>query len=500
MTRLLAAFAGFAGILGLLVWIAAGALATASERTVTYRYIADALTPVAAPAETVVWNAPAVPLDRAVTPADEALIGRALSDAWQALAVAQSTGRRELLEDTFTGVALARAARSVTDANAGGGRLAVLAIAATPVFYHLDGSVFQAEVELIAARFMATGEGHGHAAVSRDRGVITLMNESSGWRVFSYELRDSALIEPTPTIARLPDLQGVNYYPAGTPWREFWPTYDPGIIAADFARIVSLGANAVRVFLPRDDFLDTTERETRLADLGDLLARAEDAGLLVIPTLFDLKGDYGPGTWAGDAAYLQAVLPVLAGAGNVAFIDLKNEPDLDFTTHGTPTVTAWLRTMAALARIETPAMPLTIGWSDAVAAPLLSDVLEVITYHDYAPPNGASERLARVRATAKGKPVMVTEIGTSSYEIALGFPGSPEAQASALAGRLTALEEADGVLVWTLHDFTRVDSTAVGASPWVRRKQAAFGLFATDGSEKPAAASVRAAFGNRSRF
>lgn len=492
--RLFAAITVFTATMGLLVWIAAGALTAASKRAVTYRYISDALQSPVTPTETVQWLTPDADLDRPVTAADQTLIGIALSDAWQALSVAQSTTRKDILVDVFSGVALDRATQSVEDAQASGGRIAVLRQAAEPVFYHRDGSVFQAEVELIVSRFMASDGRTDQSILTKDRGIVTLMNESVGWRVFSYELRGSEPLETTATPATLSGLKGINYYPANTPWRDFWPAYDPAIITADFDRIADLGANAVRVFLPRDDFLDADDRETRLADLSDLIARADTAGLMVIPTLFDLKPAYGPGTWAADSAYLQWVLPTLGAADNVAFIDLKNEPDLDFETHGKPTVTAWLEAMTALVRQQIPDVALTVGWSDAGAAGVLAAQLDVITYHDYAPIAGATARLADVRAIAGSKPVMVTEIGASSYDMVFGFPSSSTSQADALASRLAALAQSDGVFIWTLHDFPSVDPTAVGASPWVRRLQSAFGLIAIDGSEKPAAEVVRAAF------
>ena len=493
MIRSFAALAGFAAVAALLVWIAAGALAAASERTVTYRYLSDALTPVAAPDGAVTWQAPTRALDRAVTPADQALTGRALSDAFQTLAVAQSTGETGTLADGFTGIALGRALASVADAKEGGGRMAVLQIAARPTFFHRDGSVLQAELTLTTARFRAEGAEDG-AIVTLDHGVATLMNESSGWRVASWELRKMAPVEPTRAAVAPGDLRGLNYYPAATPWRAFWRSYDSATVAADLAWIAEMGGTAVRIFLPREAFADDT---TDLANLSDLLALARRSGLRVIPTLFDLKGNYGPGTWAGDAAWLGRVLPVLRASGAVAFVDLKNEPDLDFQRQGTATVLAWLAAMAAQSRQIAPDLPLSVGWSAAEHAARMAEALDVVSYHDYAEPAGVRTRLAGVRRVAGDRPVVVSEIGHSSYELALGFPGSPEAQAAALALRLEALAPADGVLVWTLHDFPKVDAAAIGSSPWVRRLQSSFGLVGRDGLEKPAAAAVRAAFAAR---
>jgi endo-1,4-beta-mannosidase len=97
-----------------------------------------------------------------------------------------------------------------------------------------------------------------------------------------------------------------------------------------------------------------------------------------------------------------------------------------------------------------------------------------------------------VRRIAAGKPVVVSEIGQTSFGAFRAFPSSEQTQAEELDTRLAALDGADGVLVWTLHDFDRVDAAAVGASPWAQRLQAAFGLIRADGSEKPAAGAFRA--------
>ncbi len=499
MTRVSLLAGLYGSILLVAVWIAAQAFEAASAREVTYRYISDALDSRDSALSAVDWQPPAAPLTRPFTPADADRIGVALTEAWQAVAVAQATGRTDILSDALSGVALERALAAAADAQALGGRIAVLAQSARPVFYHLDGSVFQAEVEMVVARY-ATDPATGallHHETGIDTGIVTLMNESNGWRLFSYErtgTRPLAGAEPERPGARLTQtLRGVNYYPAETPWRAFWAGFDTGTVAADLARIGDLGGNAVRVFLPVADFGDAAPPE-RLAALATLLRLAEAAGLSVVPTLFDLRSGYGPGGWAADHRALQRVLPVLAASPAVVLVDLKNEPDLDFAAHGRGEVEAWLRTMAAAARAIAPDLPLTVGWAEAGAAPLLADTLDVLSYHDYADPGGVAARLETVRRAAGGKPVLVTEIGASSYAAAFGFPGSDRGQAAALAARLNALAAADGVFVWTLHDFAAVDPTVVGRSPWVRRLQAAYGLFDRDGAPKPAAAVVRASF------
>jgi len=132
--------------------------------------------------------------------------------------------------------------------------------------------------------------------------------------------------------------------------------------------------------------------------LEALLSIAEEKNIQVIPTLFDLKQDYGLGTWADDTIYLERVSAVLQNSDAVAFVDLKNEPDLDFKHHGTAKVSAWLKIIEALTRQFAPDLPLTIGWSASEYADVMINQMDVVTYHDYAPIDGAADRLHIVRS------------------------------------------------------------------------------------------------------
>ena len=494
MTRGVALSIGFAGLLALLLWVSAQSFVAATARVTTYRYIAEALSPVATQEANVNWQEPTTELARPVTEGDQTLIGKAMTTSWQVLATAQSTARTDILSEAFSGVALERAQLSVRDATEHGGRMAVLSQNARPIFFHLDGSLFQAEVELIVARYVTDADGLVHHSLTRDKGVVTLTNETTGWRVFAYE-RTDAVSMATPLAGwKAEALNGVNYYPATSPWRAFWEEFEVEETRRDLRRLRDLNANSIRIFISRADFIGAEESAAALGKLASFLQIAETEGLRVVPTLFDMRGAYGPGMWAADFAYLERVLPVLRASPAVSLIDLKNEPDLDFETHGRGEVEAWLRTMSAAARTIAPELAQTVGWSSADMAEVLSDALDVITYHDYASIEGAGERLRAVQTVVPGKPVLVTEIGASSFGFALGFPGSPTVQAKQLAQRLSALSPADGVFIWTLYDFDAVDTAAVGASPWVKRLQAKFGLLAIDGSEKPAANVVREAF------
>lgn len=492
MIRASLAFVFFA-IVTVVIWASANAYDAAQERQTTYRYIASALTPVAARQSQVMWEAPTNQLVRPFTQFDADAIGLALSEAWRVLAVAQDTGQVVLITDRFTGVAEERAAMSVEDATAHGGRISVLEQTARPIFFHKDGSLFQVEVEMVVTRYLQSENKElGEFRITKDTGIVTLMNESNGWRVFSYERRAAAPIT-TSTIGWSGKLNGINYYPARSPWRDFWPDFDVSEIASDFDTIASLGANSVRVFLTRDAFLGD-EHASNIAKLEELLNIARAKNLQLVPTLFDLKQDFGLGSWADDALYLSRVLPVLSASDAIAFVDIKNEPDLDFGHHGKAKITAWLKSMLVTTRTTAPDLPLTIGWSAAEHAAMLAQDLDVVTYHDYAPIEGTAERLQSVQQKVGNMPVLITEIGDSTFEAGLSFPGSETAQAELLTHRFDQLQASSGVFVWTLHDFPNVDATVVGKSPWVKRLQGAFGLIRSDGSEKLGAVVVRSHF------
>jgi len=492
--------AGFVVLAATLLWLVAGAFVAAKDRTREYRYLSEALDPLFEPASTVSWLPPERPLTRSLSPTDEALIGRALTQAWRAFTAAQDTGETMLLAEHFSGTAYDRARIASAQAAADGSRMVVLDQTAHPRFHHLDGSIFQLSASATTLRYRLSEEAILQFQLSRDEVTTTLTNETTGWRIFSHERHASTPVTPAkrePLI--LPRLMGINYYPAQTPWSRFWPEFDPSVIAADLDLVTSLNANALRIFLPPADFADDPAGADNLRKLNDFLRMAEDRDLSVIPTLFDMKSTYRPAHWAEDVAYLRRVLPVLDASPAVVLVDLKNEPDLDHGTAGKPLVDAWLITMIQMTRDIAPALPLTIGWATAEAAPDHAPLLDAISYHDYAPAEGTADRLARVREGARGKPVLVTEIGVSSYTLALRFPGSPASQAGELADRMTALGPADGVFIWTLHDFPAPEARAVGGSPWVRNLQSRFGLYDATGAAKPAAAAVAAAFADATR-
>ena len=512
----------------------------------TYGYFYEALSLETVPFDFVTWREE-IWLDDAVTDTlltrgadftvyDGNSVGARLSEGWRAFTLALQSGETAALGDVFSGPALSRAQAAVegavgagsaagggTDSAAGSGtgsgaQMVTLQLSAAPQFFHLDRSLIQIEAQSLIARFRLVDGQLANYTLARDQTLTTLRGESTGWHIYAHERQRTDRLDTSgignrariaATGAQGP-YQGLNYYPAASPWRAFWEAFDPEIIAADMALMADLGANSVRIFIPLAPFL--ADAEARLAQLETFVQLADAAGLSLVPTLFDLKGSYAPHTWPQDWAYLSAVLRTLQAHDNIAFIDMKNEPDLDQNYVDPALVQAWLRTMVGLARDQAPEFAYTVGWSSAQAVQLI-DLVDVVTYHDYASLRGTAARLAAVQARANGKPVVITEIGETSWRgIPLFAGSSPAYQARSLETRLAALsgsadfvgvqgvqgaqgaQGAQGVFVWTLHDFENLDSSAIGGSFINKNRQRRFGLFNSAGQAKPAAAIVRKAF------
>lgn len=477
--------------LAVLMLLTSLSFAKSMQRPVAYHYFDEALAQVPDFPSAVVWRS-GPKLARAFGDVEENVVGRALTEAWALHAAALATQNTQILADRFSGVALARASASAEKPDT---RMVVLHQEATPLAFHKDGSVLQVADKALTARFLLKDGALQEFRLTEDANVTTLLNEVSGWHIVSHERRAAVPVAAgAAQNQQISRLAGVNYYPAATPWRQFWPQFDLAIVQGDLALIHSLGANAVRIFLPRGEFLDPALAPANLENLRLFLRAAEKQGLQVVPTLFDLRGGYEPSLWADDFVELQNLLPVLAAAPNLAFVDLKNEADLDYETYGKGTVQAWLMAMAGSARILAPNLKLSIGWSQALAATEMTGLVDVVTYHDYLASDQTADRLAAVRRSAAGKPVMITEIGTSSWSALFNIPSSPTAQAEALASRGGALLLAEGMFVWTLHDFAKPDPAVFGHSPWQRSLQAHYGLFDAAGQEKPSAATIRNLF------
>ncbi len=289
-------------------------------------------------------------------------------------------------------------------------------------------------------------------------------------------------------------INGINYYPQETPWLEFWPNYDPQQIDQDLTLIRSLGLNAIRVFVPFEQFGGADVDPSMLENLGDFLDRADLHDLKVIVTLFDLRSSYDPLFWPHADRHLETILTTFAEHPTILAWDLKNEPDLDYAVHGPQTVKAWLEHTSKLARRYDPNHLLTIGWSSPEVATTLADRVDFVSYHYYRPTEDLPEHVAALRATIPNKPLLLTEFGLPTWNSV--FPnGHTEAeQARYYADILAYLRQNNmaGHLAWTLYDFPRVPTSLFGRLPWRTGPQKHLGIVRTDGTAKPSAVLLTA--------
>ncbi len=279
---------------------------------------------------------------------------------------------------------------------------------------------------------------------------------------------------------------GLNYYPHTAPWDKFWTEFPGEEIQTDLDFMQSLGANSIRIFVNHAYFTDGATRDDGLAKLDTFLNWSAARKIKVIVTMFDLRADYRFTNWSLDSAHVRSVVDKIGNHEALLAIDLKNQADLDFENAGQPQVEAWLSAMMDSVRSENSSVPLTIGWSDAEHATLLAQHVDMISYHDYRSVKGTDNRLAQVKAKvtsmAGDKPVFLTEIGNSRWS---PIGENSKKQGRRLDTRLKQLADADGVFVWTLHDFEHVGTNIVGHRPWRRAQQKLFGIANKDNSLLP---------------
>lgn len=383
-------------------------------------------------------------------------------------------------------------------------------------FYAADGSIVSfTDSRATVAQIITDGEGNAiFAGESTAIFDVVMMLEDGNWRIRHWLRVDDISDRPQPVrltppgfVTALGDqllldgepfpMAGINYYPQASPWDEFWPNYDPEIVAQDLARIRGLGLNTIRVFVPYVHPGGPEVDPAILEGLADLLDQAQEQELKVVITLFDFRGDYNILLWPNGDRHMETLILAFRDHPALLAWDLKNEADLDYDSAGKVNVDAWLVHVARLAKRLDPDHLLTVGWSspeaaaDAAAHPLLGDLLDLVSFHFYAPAAELAPRFASLRAAAGDRPIILGEFGLPTWNSPFFPHGHTEAeQALYYADILAALGETDavGFLAWTLYDFDHVPATVAGRWPWQTGPQRQLGLVRLDGTDKPAAA------------
>lgn len=286
-------------------------------------------------------------------------------------------------------------------------------------------------------------------------------------------------------------LTGLNYYPASASWADFWKDFPLEEIQTDLEKARALNVNALRIFLNHDYFDSALTRDEALAKLNVFLDLCEDKDIKVLVTLFDLRPNYTLSNWAADIDHIDYIFSDIANHKAMLAVDLKNQADLDFESWGVGIVEAWLTVMARHIQTQFSEIPVTTGWSKAQNAKRLNEVFDVVTYHEYQNPENFAARLSTVKSAVGGKPVMITELGSTIWHPPFIENLGEKAQANRLEAQLNQAEESAGVFVWTLNDFDHVGSEVVGRLPWRKVQQKHYGLTRPDGSLRPAATILK---------
>jgi len=340
--------------------------------------------------------------------------------------------------------------------------------------------------------------------ISQETRILRFYQTQSGWVNSVSKVVETKSSSFTNRKGKFSDsfskrFTGLNYYPASASWADFWKEFPVADIQSDLENAKSLNVNSLRIFLNHDYFNKADTREEGLAKLRTFLDMCKSKDIKVLVTLFDLRPNYTLSNWADDIQHIDNVLATISNHTAILGIDLKNQPDLDFENWGNGLVEAWLTVMARYVQTQYPNLAVTTGWSKADNALRLNDVFDFITYHEYQNPKGFEDRLNSIIAAIDGKPIMITELGSTVWHPPFIRRFGESAQAKRLKIQLEQADGANGAFVWTLNDFDHVGKDVVGPLPWRQAQQRHFGLLRADGTFRPAA-DILKYFGERSEL
>jgi hypothetical protein len=212
------------------------------------------------------------------------------------------------------------------------------------------------------------------------------------------------------------NIRGANYCPAGGHHLEHWLHYDPKENERDLDYAKKININQVRVFLSYSAYL--TNKEAFRQNLIHLARACQARGIGLMPVVTS-KSEmiHEPAPYAGSRAWAKDLIDTIGHEPALAFWDVFNEPD--YPPNGTNRLANihHARVMAQIFReLDTrrPRTPLTIGFTFEKTMEENADVVDVLSFHDYAPTREQIRTNITKAITFShktGKPVINTEIG-----------------------------------------------------------------------------------------
>ncbi|WP_397302645.1 cellulase family glycosylhydrolase [Nonlabens ulvanivorans] len=316
---------------------------------------------------------------------------------------------------------------------------------------------------------------------------IILLLEDGYWRIRQFVKVSSKdrLKELSSNPLNL-NLKGINYYPKSSPWDTFGTQFNKDTIATDFKIIKNAGLNSIRIFVGYEDFGKEHVSADKLEKLRVLLDQAQLADLKVLVTLFDFYGNYSVSDWTMTQQHLLQIVQTVKDHDALLGWDIKNEPDLDYSSRNKDVVESWLEHMIYRIKLIDDAHPITIGWSNTSSAAALVDQVDFVTFHYYEPLDELETALTELKTVTGLKKIAVTEYGVSSYSGIWNLMGSSEEDQANYHKEAQELLDKNKLafMSWTLYDFESVPENVTGTYPWRRNPQKFYGFLDSRGKKK----------------
>lgn len=316
---------------------------------------------------------------------------------------------------------------------------------------------------------------------------IILLLEDGYWRIRQFVKVSSKdrLKELSSNPLNL-NLKGINYYPKSSPWDTFGTQFNKDTIATDFKIIKNAGLNSIRIFVGYEDFGKEHVSADKLEKLRVLLDQAQLADLKVLVTLFDFYGNYSVSDWTMTQQHLLQIVQTVKDHDALLGWDIKNEPDLDYSSRNKDVVESWLEHMIYRIKLIDDAHPITIGWSNTSSAAALVDQVDFVTFHYYEPLDELETALTELKTVTGLKKIAVTEYGVSSYSGIWNLMGSSEEDQANYHKEAQELLDKNKLafMSWTLYDFESVPENVTGTYPWRRNPQKFYGFLDSRGGKK----------------
>jgi endo-1,4-beta-mannosidase len=292
--------------------------------------------------------------------------------------------------------------------------------------------------------------------------------------------------------SRVRQIKEVNYYPAASGWTYMWSHFNAAVIDRDFARIRSLDANTVRIFVQPSVFGFPRVLPVMASRLSEVIGLAAKHSLRVQLTLFDWWSQYTD--IDGSKEWVSSLLSRYRGDPRIAVLELHNE-----VNPRDPEAMAWVTKMLPYLSRVMPGTLRTVSIASVAPRVFALFVSELRNsppdfwdYHYYGPAADAYFTLSQVRAIAAPRPLFIGETGYSTDGTSGDQPERAQAAYYRAVFSAAAALRLPTPAPWTLNDFY---AHGIPPSPEAHDPaQYGYGLFLANGTPKRAVAVVREFF------